>query len=145
MQAAVGGESKTIAGQYITKTENGFTYSPGEGMEPVTVQDPDNLLQMTEDGFVMDNDYMVEEGEQQEDGTVGLVIKGVSGAEEAPGMPSEPGAGAGAGGGMGVPEGGVGPMQMASPYKNYKNPQDYKAFNFGNKPTPFNKYKKGNY
>ena len=54
MQAAVGGESKTIAGQYITKTENGFTYSPGEGMEPVTVQDPDNLLQMTEDGFVMD-------------------------------------------------------------------------------------------
>ena len=32
-----------------------------------------------------------------------------------------------------------------SPYKNYKNPQEYKAFNFGNKPTPFNKYKKGKY
>ena len=40
--------------------------------------------------------------------------------------------------------GGVGdaPMQMVSPYKNYKNPQDYKVFNFGNKPTPFEKRKK---
>ena len=138
MQAGVeGGGPQTIPGQNITKTEQGFMFSPGEGMEPIPLQDPDGLLQMTEDGLVMDNDYQVEEGEG------GLIIKGVSEAEEAPGMQSEPGAGAG--GGMGVPEGGVGPMQMASPYKNYKNPQDYKAFNFGNKPTPFNKYKKGNY
>ena len=130
MQAAVGGEAQTIPGQNITKTEEGFMFSPGEGMEPVPVQDPEGLLEMTEDGFVMDNDYMVEEGEG------GLVIKGVSEAEEAPGMPEGPGA-----------MGGVGdtPMEMASPYKNYRNPQDYKAFNFGNKPTPFNKHKKAGY
>ena len=113
MQAAVGGEAKTIPGQNITKTEQGFTYSPGEGMEPVPVQDPDNLLEMTEDGFVMDNDYSVEEGEG------GLIIKGVAGGggeEGAPGMPAGPGAGAGAGalGGVG------GPMEMHSPVKNYK-------------------------
>ena len=135
MQAAVGGEAKTIAGQYITRTEQGFTYSPGEDMEPIPVQDPDNLLEITEDGFVMDNDYSVEEGEG------GLIIKGVAGGggeESVPGMPAGPGAGA-----MGGVGGG--PMEMASPYKNYKNPQDYKAFNFGNKPTPFNKYKKGKY
>jgi len=129
MQAAVGGETKTIPGQNITKTEEGFMFSPGEGMEPIPVQDPEGLLEMTEDGFVMDNDYMVEEGEG------GLVVKGVSEAEEAPGMPVGPGTGA---------MGGVGdtPMEMASPYKNYKNPQDYKVFNFGNKPTPFEKRKK---
>ena len=130
MQAAVGGETQTIPGQDITKTEEGFMFSPGEGMEPVPVQDPEGLLEMNEDGMIMDNDYMVEEGEG------GLVIKGVSGAEEAPGMPEGPGA-----------MGGVGdtPMEMASPYKNYRNPQDYKAFNFGNKPTPFNKHKKAGY
>ena len=83
MQAAVGGEAKTIPGQNITKTEQGFTYSPGEGMEPIPVQDPDNILEMTEDGFVMDNDYQVEEG--------------------VPGMPSGPGAG----GGAGIPQGGM--------------------------------------
>lgn len=27
-------------------------------------------------------------------------------------------------------------LEMASPAKNYKNPQDYKVFNMGNKPTP---------
>ena len=43
--------------------------------------------------------------------------------------------------------GGVGdaPTQMASPYKNYRNPQDYKVFNFGNEPTPFEKLKKKKY
>jgi hypothetical protein len=30
-----------------------------------------------------------------------------------------------------------------SPTKNYKNPQDYKVFNFGNKPTPVKLHKKG--
>ena len=110
MQAAVGGEAKTIPGQNITKTEQGFTYSPGEGMEPITVQDPDNLLEMTEDGFVMDNDYSVEETKD------GLVVKGVAGGggeEEVPGMPAGPGAGA---------MGGVGgPMEMHSPTKIYEN------------------------
>jgi hypothetical protein len=102
MQAGVeGGGPQTIAGQYITKTEQGFAYSPGEGMEPIPVQDPDGLLQMTEDGLVMDNDYQVEEGEG------GLVVKGVSEAEEAPGSPAGPGAGMPPQGGMGVPEGGM--------------------------------------
>ena len=57
-------------------------------------------------------DYQVEEGEQQEDGTVGLVITGVSGAEEAPGTPTESG---------GQMPGGVGggPMEMHSPNKIY--------------------------
>ena len=32
-------------------------------------------------------------------------------------------------------------MQKKSPAKNYKNPQDYKVFNMGNKPTPVKKYK----
>ena len=98
MQSAVGGETKTIAGQNITKTKEGFVFSPGEGMKPIPVQDPDGLLEMTEDGFVMDNDYKVEEGEG------GLVVRGVSGAEEAPGMPSGPGPGAG---GAGIPQGGM--------------------------------------
>tara|TARA_R110002020_G_scaffold224_9_gene1109 strand:- start:864 stop:1169 length:306 start_codon:yes stop_codon:yes gene_type:complete len=30
-----------------------------------------------------------------------------------------------------------------SPYKNYKNPQDYKVFNFGNKPTPMKLHEEG--
>ena len=32
-----------------------------------------------------------------------------------------------------------GPMFFKSALKNYKNPQDYKIFNMGNKPTPFDK------
>ena len=103
MQAAVGGEPQTIPGQDITKTEQGFMFSPGEGMEPIPVQDPDGLLEMTEDGFVMDNDYSVEEGEG------GLVVRGVAGEggeqqaspeDSAPQGPMVPG-------GMGMPEGGM--------------------------------------
>ena len=30
-------------------------------------------------------------------------------------------------------------FQKTSPMKNYRNPQDYKVFNFGNEPTPFEK------
>ncbi len=33
------------------------------------------------------------------------------------------------------------PVEMASPMKNYKNPQDYKVFNMGNKPTPMEMHK----
>ena len=107
MQAAVGGESQTIPGQNITKTKKGFTFSPGEGMEPIPIQDPKGILEIDENGFVVDNDYQVEEGKD------GLVIKGVSEAEEAPGTPAGPGAGA---------MGGVGdtPMEMRSPNKIYK-------------------------
>ena len=122
MQAGVeGGGPQTIAGQYITKTEEGFMFSPGEGMEPIPVQDPDNILEMTEDGFVMDNDYQVEEGES------GLVVKGVAGGgESTPGMPAGPGAGAG----MGVPQGGVGPMQMHSPAKIYEDGKRRKNYTY---------------
>ena len=31
---------------------------------------------------------------------------------------------------------------LNSPIQNYKNPQDYKVFNMGNKPTPVKKHKK---
>ena len=119
MQAAVGGEAQTIPGQNITKTEEGFMFSPGEGMEPIPVQDPDNLLEMTEDGFVMDNDYSVEEGEG------GLIIKGVAGGggeEGAPGTPAGPGAGA---------MGGVGgPMEMHSPTKIYEDGKRRKNYTY---------------
>ena len=111
MQAAVGGATQTIPGQNITRTEQGFMFSPGEGAEPISVQDPNNILEIMEDGLVMDNDYQVEEGEQQEDGTVGLVITGVSGAEEAPGTPTESG--------EQMPGGVGGPMEMHSPNKIY--------------------------
>ena len=120
MQAAVGGEAKTIPGQNITKTEQGFIFSPGEGMEPIPVQDPDNLLEMTEDGFVMDNDYSVEETKD------GLVVKGVAGGggeEEVPGMPAGPGAGA-----MGGVGGG--PMEMQSPTKIYENGKRRKNYTY---------------
>jgi hypothetical protein len=100
MQAAVGGESQTIPGQDITKTEEGFMFSPGEGMEPVPVQDPDNLLEINEDGLVVDLDYSVEEGEG------GLVVRGVAdvseGGEFEEGVPGMP-----AGAGAGVPQGGM--------------------------------------
>jgi hypothetical protein len=119
MQAAVGGETQTIPGQSITKTEEGFMFSPGEGMEPVPVQDPDGLLEMNEDGLVVDNDYQVEEGEG------GLVIKGVYGGGGEEGIPGTPaGPGAGAIGGVG------GPMQMHSPNKIYEDGKRRKKYTY---------------
>ena len=51
MQAGVeGGGPQTIPGQNITKTEQGFMFSPGEGAEPILVQDPNGLLEIMEDG-----------------------------------------------------------------------------------------------
>jgi hypothetical protein len=32
-----------------------------------------------------------------------------------------------------------GVFKKTSPMKNYRNPQDYKVFNMGNEPTPFEK------
>ena len=117
MQAAVGGETQTIPGQDITKTEQGFMFSPGEGAEPILVQDPNGLLEIMEDGLVMDNDYQVEEGEEG-----GLVITGVSGAEEAPGTPTESG---------GQMPGGVGgPMEMQSPTKIYEDGKRRKNYTY---------------
>ena len=116
-----GGEQpkKTIAGQYMSIGENGeLTYSPGEGMETVTVKDPDKLIQVDEHG-VVDSDYDVEEIEG------GLVITGVSEAEEAPGMPSGPGA---AGEQM---QGGVGGgPQMRSPNKIYEDGKRRKNYTY---------------
>jgi hypothetical protein len=98
------GGPQTIAGQYITKTEQGFAYSPGEGMEPIPLNDPDNLLEVSETGIVADNDYQVEEGEN------GLTVTGIAepstggqgGGGGVPGMPPGPGAA-----GMGIPQGGM--------------------------------------
>jgi len=61
---------------------------------------------------------------------------------DAPGTPGEPGYEPPVSPEDMIPGGVGGPMRMASPYKNYKNPQDYKVFNLGNKPTPFEKRKK---
>ena len=118
MQAAVGGAVQTIPGQNITKTEQGFSFSPGEGAEPISVQDPSGLLQMTEDGLVMDNDYKVEEGEEG-----GLVITGVSEAEEGvPGTPEGPGSE--------MPGGVGGPMEMQSPTKIYEGGKRRKNYTY---------------
>ena len=110
IQAAVGGEAQTIAGQYITKEGENFMFSPGEGMEPVPVQDPEGILEVDENGYVVDNDYQVEEGEG------GLVVTGVASSEEGtPETPPGPG---------GMPPGGVGgPMEMHSPTKIYSKPK----------------------
>ena len=35
------------------------------------------------------------------------------------------------------------PYPKKSPYKNYANPQNYKVFNMGNKPTPIKLHKEG--
>ena len=118
MQAAVGGESQTIPGQDITKTKEGFTFSPGEDMESIPVQDPEGILEVDENGFVVDNDYQVEEGED------GFVVKGVAGRggeESVPGTPAGPGA-----------MGGVGetPMEMQSPTKIYENGKRRKNYTY---------------
>jgi hypothetical protein len=106
LQAAVGGGTNTIAGQYITKTEQGFMYDSGQ--QKIPVQDPDNILQMDSEGFVVDNDYIIEETEN------GLIIKGINEGESAPGMSDSPED-------QTMPMGGVGgPMEMQSPVKNYK-------------------------
>jgi hypothetical protein len=107
LQAAVGG-SKSIAGQYITKTEQGFMYDSGQ--QKIPVQDPDNILQVDSEGFVVDNDYIIEETEN------GLIIKGINKGESAPGMGDSPSPED-----QTMPMGGVGgPMEMHSPVKNYK-------------------------
>ena len=131
MQAAVGGEEimsgspeakaedRLVSGQYLRPGEEPGTYLDDDKEQGYT--DPNKYVEIDENGLVVDNDYQYIVNEEN-------VIIGVK-------KPSP----------MEMLGGVGGPMKMASPYKNYQNPQDYKAFNFGNKPTPFNKHKKGKY
>ena len=148
MQAAIGGEKQTIPGQQIIKDGDDFYYDTG-GDDQIYLEDPDGIIakNTSEDGLVGAVDFVFEE---TEDGYYKVTGgEGESVDPDAPGTPGEPGYEPPVSPEDMIPSripGGVGgPMQMASPYKNYKNPQEYKAFNFGNKPTPFNKYKKGKY
>ena len=125
MQAAVGGETQTIPGQDITKTKNAFSFSPGEDMEPIIVLDPFGILEVDENGFVVDNDYQVEEKEQK-DGTQYLEIKGVAGGGGEEGVPGTP-----AGPGAEIPGGvGGGPMEMHSPTKIYEDGKRRKNYTY---------------
>ena len=134
MQAAVGGKTQTIPGQQIIKDGDDFYYDTG-GDDQIYIEDPDGIVakNTSEDGQVSDVDFLFEE---TEDGYYKVTGVAETTSSEDPDQPGEyvdtP---------SGVPGMG-GPMQMASPYKNYKNPQDYKVFNWGNKPTPFEKRKK---
>ena len=112
MQAAVGGETQTIMGQNIIKDGDNFYYDTGGG-DQIYLEDPNNVLEVDGDGYVVDNDYVVEESED------GLVVKDIakttsSEDKKQPGeyvdTPS------------GVPGMG-GPMQMASPNKIYSKPK----------------------
>ena len=132
MQAAVGGKKQTIPGQNIIKDGDNFYYDTG-GEDQIYIEDPDGIVakSVMEDGYVEDLDFLYEE---TEDGY--YKVTGIKGETSGGEMPEEKMPG-GQMGGVGET-----PMEMRSPYKNYKNPQDYKVFNFGNKPTPFEKRKK---
>jgi hypothetical protein len=148
MQAAVGGEQQeenVLGGQEIAKMsgderggysldeENGqlMTTDQFGGEEGILINDPNDIL---EGRTLGDDDYEYTYS-IEEDGSYTL-----TGKRENPVEPEQEQA----------PQdseqmpGGVGgtPMQMTSPYKNYRNPQDYEVFNWGNKPTPFEKRKK---
>jgi hypothetical protein len=148
MQAAVGGEQQeenVLGGQEIAKMsgderggysldeENGqlMTTDQFGGEEGILINDPNDIL---EGRTLGDDDYEYTYS-VEEDGSYTLTSKREN--------PVEPEQEQAPQGGEQMP-GGVGgtPMQMASPYKNYRNPQDYKVFNWGNKPTPFEKRKK---
>ena len=93
------GGPQTISGGQITQTKEGFVYSPGEGMEPIPVQDPKELI--TGDGST---DYLYEESENGD--LIVVDVAGVGKGEKfekgVPGTPPGPGAA-----GMGVPQGGM--------------------------------------
>ncbi len=140
MQAAVGGEEQTDPTEKIYLSRQiKLNYKEGdlvdesdfEAQFKMSGNDPEDYPQLSV------QDY----SEIREDEN-GLYVQKLKEGEEIKGLETGdaqiPGSGA---------MGGVGdtPMEMASPYKNYRNPQDYKAFNFGNKPTPFNKHKKAGY
>ena len=132
MQAAVGGEEQVDPTEkiYVADTYKVDDLVSEDDLEEAfkkTGNDPKDYPQLTV------KDY----SEIREDEN-GKYVEKLKEGEEIKGLEVDPG-------GEEMPGGVGGPMEMASPYKNYKNPQDYKVFNFGNKPTPFNKYKKGKY
>ena len=154
MQAAVGGEEQVdptekiyVADTY--KVDDLISEGDLEEAFKKTGNDPKDYPQLTVQYYSEiredENGKYVEKLKEDEE------IKGLEEVvdPDAPGTPGEPGYEPSVSPEDMIPSripGGVGgPMQMASPYKNYKNPQEYKVFNFGNKPTPFNKYKKGKY
>ena len=156
MQAATGGEqqgtkegvlggqeiamqSQDETGNWMLDEENGELRTTEQfgGEEGILINDPDNVL----GGRTMGDDDLEYRYKTEEDGSYTLISKGPSGGTESPSKEAAPQGPMGPGG-MGITGGVGGPMPMASPYKNYKNPQDYKVFNWGNKPTPFEKRKK---
>ena len=90
MQAAVGGEAQTIAGQYIVKDGDNFYYETTGG-DQIYIEDPDGIVakSVMEDGHVEDLDFLYEE---TEDGYYKVTgVKGESVDPDAPGTPGEPG------------------------------------------------------
>ena len=155
MQAAVGGEtqeegvligqeiammSQDETGNWVLDEENGELRTTDQGgtlPEGTLINDPDDILE----GRTAGDDDVNYRYKVEEDGSYTLISKGPSEGTESPSEENVPTRPMGPGG-MGITGGVGGPMPMASPYKNYKNPQDYKVFNWGNKPTPFEKRKK---
>ena len=139
-----------LGGQEIAKQNESFQLDeengrlmPTEqfgGEEGILINDPDDILEGAPYGSdEFDYRYKVEE-----DGSYTLISKGPSGGTESPSEENMPTGPVGPGG-MDITGGVGGPMEMKSPIKNYKNPQYYKAFNFGNKPIPFDQKKKKRY
>tara|TARA_R110000765_G_scaffold150270_1_gene252872 strand:- start:32 stop:358 length:327 start_codon:yes stop_codon:yes gene_type:complete len=108
MQAAVGGEVKTIAGQDIIKgegkDEGNFYYETIDG-EQIFIEDPDGVIaKNVTDGMVSDLDFSFEETEDGYYKVTGVAGEGgeqqASPEDSAPQGPMVPG-------GMGMPEGGM--------------------------------------
>ena len=155
MQAAVGGEtqeegvligqeiammSQDETGNWVLDEENGELRTTDQGgtlPEGTLINDPDDILE----GRTAGDDDVNYRYKVEQDGSYTLISKGPSEGRESPSEEKVP-IGPMGPGGMGITGGVGGPMPMASPYKNYKNPQDYEVFNWGNKPTPFEKRKK---
>ena len=108
MQAAVGGEVKTIAGQNIIKgegeDEGNFYYETIDG-EQIFIEDPDGVIaKNVTDGMVSDLDFSFEE---TEDGYYKVTgVAGEGGEQQASPEDSTP-QGPMVPGGMGMPEGGM--------------------------------------
>ena len=132
MQAAVGGEEQ------IDPTERIYGFDQYKAGDMVTEDDLEGMFEQTGNNPKDYPQLSVQDYSEVREDENGKYVEKRKEGEEIAGLEIDPG-------GEQMPGGVGGPMEMASPYKNYKNPQDYKAFNFGNKPTPFNKYKKGKY
>ena len=111
-------EPKSVAGQYLTPGKEENSYYDEE--EDTTYMDPDGFVETDEEGFVVDNDYIINEEN---------VIVGIKGDEANP-SPSEENVPIGpmGAGGMDI-TGGVGGnvLQMQSPNKIYskEDPEKY--------------------